>query len=105
MRRWALAAVLAVLVTVGGGWGEPRSIGGPARGAGPASVDLALPAGVAQLALTSRADPRDPAPLTALPPGPACSVPAAAPAAPAVRSAALAPAAVAGSGGRSPPLA
>ena len=75
MRRWALAAVLAVLVTVGGGWGEPRSSGGPARGAGPASVDLALPAGVAQLALTSRAHPRDPAPLAALPQGPAGSGP------------------------------
>jgi hypothetical protein len=103
MRRWGLAAVLAVLVAAGIGWGEPRTGGGPARGAGPTSVELALPAGVAQLAVTSRADPRDPAPATALPPEPA-GVLAAAPAAPAVRSAALAPAAVAGSGGRSPPL-
>jgi hypothetical protein len=104
MRRWVLSAVLAVLVAVGAGWAQPRSGGGPVRGAGPASVDLALPAGVAQLAVTSRADPRDPVPLTALPPGPAGSVPAAAPAAPAARSTALAPAAVAGAGGRSPPL-
>ena len=104
MRRWGLAAVLAVLVAVGAGWGEPRSGGGPARGAGPASVELALPAGVAQLAVTSRADPRDPAPLAALPPEPAGSTAAAA-AAPPIRSAAPAPAAVAGSGGRSPPLA
>jgi hypothetical protein len=104
MRRWGLAAVLAVLVAVGAAWGMPRSGGGPARGAGPASVELALPAGVAQLAVISRADPRDPAPLTALPPEPVGSIPAAAPAAPAVRSVALAPAAVAGSGGRSPPL-
>jgi hypothetical protein len=104
MRRWGLAAVLAALVAIGAGWGESRSSTGPVRGAGPASVDLALPAGLAQLAVTSRADPRDPAPLTALPPGPAGSVPAAAPAAPAVRSAALAPAAVPTSGGRSPPL-
>ena len=104
MRRYGLAAVLAVLVAVGAGWGESRSGAGPVRGAGPASVDLTLPAGVAQLAVTSRADPRDPAPLSALPPGPAGPVPAAAPAAPAVRSTALAPAAVPGSGGRSPPL-
>jgi hypothetical protein len=104
MRRWGLAAVLAVLVAVGAGWGEPRSGGGPARGAGPASVELALPAGLAQLAVTSRADPRDPAPLAVLPPEPAGSRSAAA-AAPAIRSAAPAPAAVAGSGGRSPPLA
>jgi hypothetical protein len=104
MRRWGLTAVLAVLVAVGAGWGEPRSGGGPARGAGPASVELALPAGLAQLAVTSRADPRDPAPLAALPPEPAGSRSAAA-AAPAIRSAAPAPAAVAGSGGRSPPLA
>jgi hypothetical protein len=104
MRRWGLAALLAVLVAVGAGWGEPQSSGGPARGAGPASVELALPVGVAQLAVASRADPRDPAPLAALPPEPADSTPAAA-AAPAVRSAAPAPAAVAGSGGRSPPLA
>ena len=90
MRRWGLAAVLAALVAVGGGWGESRSAAGPARGAGPASVELALPAGVAQLAVTLRGDPRDPAPLVALP---------------AVRSTALAPAAVPGSGGRSPPLA
>jgi hypothetical protein len=52
MRRWGLAAVLAVLVAAGAGWGELRSGGGPARGAGPASVELALPAGVAQLAPT-----------------------------------------------------
>jgi hypothetical protein len=104
MRRWGLAAVLAVLVAAGTGWGEPQP-GGPARGAGPASVDLALPAGVAQLAVTLRADPRDPAPLAALPPGPAGSIPAAAPPAPAVRAAAVAPAAVAGAGGRSPPRA
>jgi hypothetical protein len=104
MRRWGLAALLAVLVAVGAAWGQTRSAGGPARGAGPASVELALPAGVAQLAVTSRADPRDPAPLTALPPEPAGAIPAAAPAAPVVRSSALAPAAVAGSGGRSPPL-
>ena len=104
MRRWGLTAVLAVLVAVGAGWGEPRSGGGPARGAGPASVELALPAGLAQLAVTSRADPRDPAPLAALPPEPAGSRPAAA-TAPAIRSAAPAPAAVAGSGGRAPPLA
>ena len=105
MRRWGLAAVLAVLVAVGAGWGEPRSGGGPARGAGPASVDLALPAGVAQLAVTSRADPRDPAPLAALPPRAGRLDAGRRPAAPPVRSAALAPAAVAGSGGRSPPLA
>lgn len=104
MRRCGLAAVLAVLVAVGAGWGESRSGAGPVRGAGPASVDLTLPAGAPQLAVTSRADPRDPAPLSALPPGPAGPVPAAAPAAPAVRSTALAPAAVPGSGGRSPPL-
>jgi hypothetical protein len=104
MRRWGLAAVLAALVAVGGGWGEPRSAAGPAPGAGPASVELALPAGVAQLAVTLRGDPRDPAPLVALPAEPAGAIPAAAPAAPAVRSTALAPAAVAGSGGRSPPL-
>jgi hypothetical protein len=104
MRRWGLAAVLAVLVALGTAWGEPRSTGGPARGAGPASVELALPAGVAQLAVTSRGDPREPAPLTALPPEPSGAIPAAAPAAPAVRSTALAPAAVGGSGGRSPPL-
>ena len=103
MRRWGLTAVLAVLVAVGAGWGEPRSGGGPARGAGPASVELALPAGLAQLAVTSRADPRDPAPLAALPPEPARWTPTAA-AAPSVRSAAPAPSAVAGSGGRSPPL-
>jgi hypothetical protein len=105
MRRWGLAALLAVLVAVGAGWAGPPPGGGPARGAGPASVELALPAGLAQLAVTPRADPRDPAPLTALPPQPAGSVPAAAAAAPAVRSAVLAPAAVAGFGGRSPPLA
>ena len=104
MRRCGLAAVLAVLVAVGAGWGESRSGAGAVRGAGPASVDLTLPAGAPQLAVTSRADPRDPAPLSALPPGPAGPVPAAAPAAPAVRSTALAPAAVPGSGGRSPPL-
>jgi hypothetical protein len=103
MRRWGPAALLAVLVAVGAGWGEPQSGGGPARGAAPTSVELALPAGAAQPAVTSRADPRDPAPLAALPPEPAGWTPAAA-AAPAVRSAAPAPSAVAGSGGRSPPL-
>ena len=101
MRRWGLAAVLAVLVAVGTAWGEPRTGGGPARGAGPASVELALPAGVAQPAVASRADL---APLTALPPEPTTTIPAAGPAAPAVRSSALAPAAVPGCGGRSPPV-
>jgi len=104
MRRWGLAAVLAALVAVGAGWGEPRSAGGPLRGAGPASVELALPAGVAQFAVTLRGDPRDPAPLVALPAEPAGAIPAAAPAAPALRSTAPSPVAVAGSGGRSPPL-
>lgn len=103
MRRWGLAAVLAALVAVGAGWGEPRSAGGPLRGAGPASVELAVPAGVAQFAVTLRGDPRDPAPLVALPAEPAGAIPAA-PAAPAVGSTAPRPAAVPGSGGRSPPL-
>jgi hypothetical protein len=103
-RRWGLAAVLAVLVALGVGWGTPRSTAGPVRGAGPASVDLALPAGVAPLAVTPRADPRPLAPLVAPPAAPTASVPAAAPAAPAVRSAGHSAAAVPTSGGRSPPL-
>jgi hypothetical protein len=103
MRRYGLAAVLAVLVAMGAGWAESRSGAGPVRGAGPASMDLALPAGLAQPAVTSRADPRDPAPLTALPLGPAGSFPAAGPDVPAVGPAALSPGAVPGSGGRSPP--
>jgi hypothetical protein len=102
MRQWGLAAWLAVLVALGLGSGAPPSPAGPASGAGPASVDLALPAGVAQLAVTSRADPRDPAPLAALPAAPTGPVPGPATAAPA-RPTALAPAAAPTSGGRSPP--
>ena len=83
MRRWALAAVLAVLVTVGGGWGEPRPSSGPARGAGPASVDLALPAGVAPARADAAGRPARPRSARGAPPGPAGSRPGAAPAAPA----------------------
>jgi len=103
MRRWGLAAVLAVLVALGAGWPVPGSATEPGRGAGPASVALALPAGLAHPALSPRFDPRDRAPL-APPPSATGSVPGVAAAlAPAVRSTALSPAAVPAAGGRSPP--
>jgi hypothetical protein len=102
MRRWGLAAVVAVLVALGAGWPVPGSATQPGRGAGPASVDLALAVGLAHPALSPRSDPRDPAPLA--PPAATGSVPGVAAAlAPAVRSTALSPAAVPAAGGRSPP--
>ena len=103
MRRWGLAAVLAGLVALGAAWGSPRPAAAP--GAGPASVYLALPAGVVQVAVPPRADPREPAPLAAPPPVPVRSPLGAAPAADGARSAALSPAAVPPVGGRSPPAA
>jgi hypothetical protein len=104
MRRWGLAAALACLVALGTAWGTPRATA-PAQGAGPASVYVALPAGVAQLAVPPRADPREPTPLAPPPPSPVRSLPGAAAAAEGARSAALSPVAVPVVGGRSPPAA
>ena len=107
MRRagWRpLPAALVLLLAVASALGVPRPAG-PVAGAGPASIEIALPAGISQAALVPRADPREPAPLAAASPtGPIAAATVTAPA-PAVRAGALSPVAVPVAGGRSPPAA
>jgi hypothetical protein len=102
MRR-GLPAVLALLLALGAAWGVPREMT-TAVGAGPAPVLVALPAGVTQLAVAPRADPRAGEPAVVPPPAaptPSAAAPAAAPA----RAAALSPTVRSAAGGRAPPSA
>jgi hypothetical protein len=103
--RWRpLPAALVLLVAVASALGVPRSAV-PVSGAGPASIEVALPAGISQVALVPRADPREPAPLAAASPAPQIAAAAVTAPAPVPRADALSPGAVPVAGGRSPPAA
>jgi hypothetical protein len=103
MRRIGLPAVLAFLLALGVAWGPPRTAVAPI-GAGPAPVLTALPAGITQLVVPPRADPRAGEP-AAVPAPARPAVAAAAPGAAPARAAALSPTAGSAAGGRAPPAA